>query len=88
MVERREAQGAVDEGGEGGAGRCDSQPDREASCGLSGQNGSWEAGPRSAAELKEAATHYERVAALHSAPAVKTMFSDQAAWCRGQADVM
>ena len=29
----------------------------EASCGLSGQNGSWEAGPRSAAEPKEAATH-------------------------------
>ena len=55
---------------------------------LEGQDDAWEMGPRSAAELKEAATHYERVAALHSAPAVKTMFADQAAWCRGQADVM
>jgi hypothetical protein len=33
---------------------------------LCGQcNGAWETGPRSAAELKEAATHYERAAALH-----------------------
>jgi len=31
---------------------------------LSGQYGAWEAGPRSAAELREAATHYERAAAL------------------------
>ena len=37
--------------------------------GLSG--GAWEAGPRSAAELMEAAAHFERSAALSSAPAVK-----------------
>ena len=34
-------------------------------------DGRWEvAGPRSLAELREAATHYERVAALHPAPAL------------------
>ena len=56
---------------------------------LGGRHGKlWKAKPCSAAELKEAATHYERVAALHSAPAVKTMFADQAAWCRSQADSM
>ena len=27
---------------------------------LIGQHGAWEAGPRSAAELREAATHYDR----------------------------
>ena len=51
-------------------------------CGLSG--GSWEAGPRSAAELKEAATHYDRAATLCPAPAGKAMFASCAAWCRGQ----
>ena len=38
---------------------------------LSGQYGAWGAGPRSAAELKEAAIHFERAAALCNAPAVK-----------------
>ena len=39
---------------------------------LQGQSfGAWEAGPRSAAELKEAVTHYERAAALCDAPVVK-----------------
>ena len=38
---------------------------------LRGRFGAWEAGPRSAAELREAATHYERAAALCPAPAVK-----------------
>ena len=55
---------------------------------LCGQHNAWEAGPRSAAELREAATRYERAAALHPAPAVKTMFADQAARCRSQADSM
>ena len=56
---------------------------------LEGQCPAWEAGPRSAAELKKAAsTHFERAAALCSAPAVKTVFADQAAWCRSQADAM
>ena len=33
--------------------------------------GAWEAGPRSAAELREAATHFDRAAALSAAPAMK-----------------
>ena len=45
----------------------------------------WEAGPRSAAELKKAATHYERAAALHPAPAAKAEFAEIANWCRRQA---
>ena len=44
--------------------------------------GAWEAGPRSAAELREAATHYERAAALCPAPAVKAQLAGNAAWCR------
>ena len=43
--------------------------------------GAWEAGPRSAAELREAATHYERAAALSPAPAVKAEYADCAARC-------
>ena len=50
---------------------------------LRGRCGAWEAGPRSAAELREAATHYERAAALHPAPAMKAQFAEDAAWCRG-----
>eukprot|EP00964_Phaeocystis_antarctica_P107195 scaffold71954_cov54-Phaeocystis_antarctica.AAC.1 len=47
---------------------------------LCGLCGAWEPGPRSlaAAELKEAATHFEQAAALHPAPAVKTTFAGQA----------
>ena len=55
-------------------------------CGLS--CGAWEAGPRSAAELKEAATHFERAAALHPAPAAKAEFASNASFCRRQADAM
>ena len=44
--------------------------------------GSWEAGPRSASEFKQAATHLDRAAALHPAPAMKAHFAGQAAWCR------
>ena len=55
---------------------------------LCGQCGAWEAGPRSAAELKEAATHYERAAALHSAPAGKAQYAGVAAWCRTKAGAM
>ena len=50
--------------------------------------GAWEAGPRSAAELREAAAHYERAAALHPAPAAKAEFTDNAAWCRRRAEAM
>ena len=50
--------------------------------------GSWEEGPRSAAELMEAATHYDRAAALHSAPAMTAVLTSLAAWCRSQAEAM
>ena len=50
---------------------------------LSGQCGNaWEVGPRSAAELMEAATQYERAAALCSIPLAKAQFTGNAAWCR------
>ena len=55
---------------------------------LSGQCGAWEAGPRSAAELREAAAHYERAAALHPAPEVKAQFAGVADWCRSVADAI
>jgi tetratricopeptide (TPR) repeat protein len=55
---------------------------------LSGQFAAWKAGPRSAAELKEAATHYERAAALHPAPARKAELTGNAAWCRSRAGVV
>ena len=43
---------------------------------LSGACGAaWEVGPRSAADLKEAATHFDRAAALNPAPAGKAKFS-------------
>eukprot|EP00964_Phaeocystis_antarctica_P008639 scaffold4671_cov45-Phaeocystis_antarctica.AAC.3 len=51
---------------------------------LSGLTSAWGVGPRSAAELMEAATHYERAAALHPAPAGKAGLAEQAAWCRRQ----
>ena len=55
---------------------------------LCGQGGAWEVGARSAAELREAATHYDRTAALCDAPAGKAEFAHNAGWCRHQADVM
>ena len=55
---------------------------------LRGEAGAWEAGPRSAAELMEAATHCDRAAALCPAPAVKAHFASRAAWCRAQAETM
>ena len=39
-------------------------------------------GPRSVAELKEAATHYDRAAALCDAPAMKAMLTKLADLCR------
>ena len=47
-----------------------------------------EVGPRSAAELKEAVTHFERAAALCAAPAVKANLAAGAEWCRSQAGAM
>eukprot|EP00964_Phaeocystis_antarctica_P063350 scaffold38018_cov59-Phaeocystis_antarctica.AAC.3 len=55
---------------------------------LGGQCGAWEPGPRSAAELKEAATHYDRAAALCPAPAGKAGLANKAAWCRTKAGFM
>jgi len=55
---------------------------------LMGQFAAWEAGPRSAAELMEAASHYDRAAALSPAPAVKASFAGNAAWCRSKADAL
>eukprot|EP00964_Phaeocystis_antarctica_P076071 scaffold47011_cov54-Phaeocystis_antarctica.AAC.5 len=56
---------------------------------LSGQSfGVWEAGPRLAAELREAATHYERAATLCDAPAVKAGLASDATWCRSRAEAI
>ena len=55
---------------------------------LSGQCAAWEAGPRSAAELKEAATHYDRAAALCPAPAGKAELAGIAAWCRRKVGIV
>jgi len=55
---------------------------------LTGQYATWEAGPRSVAELMEAAVHYERAAALEPAPAVKAELAGDAAWCRRKAGVV
>ena len=53
---------------------------------LSGHLDAWAAGPRSAAELREAAAHFERAAALQPAPAVKAALAADAAWCRSRAE--
>ena len=53
---------------------------------LSGAGGAWEAELRSAAELREAATHYERVAALSPAPASKAENASFAGLCRIEAE--
>jgi tetratricopeptide (TPR) repeat protein len=66
----------------------DVAPHRMRALVLGGQDDAWEAGPRSAAELKEAATHFERAAALHPAPAQKAHSASRAAWCRATAEAM
>ena len=55
---------------------------------LSGRSGAWEVGPRLAAELKEAATHYDRAAALHSAPAMIAELTSRADRCRTKAGAL
>ena len=52
---------------------------------LHGHLGACETAPRSAAELREAAAHFDRVAALCPAPALKADLAGKAAWCRLQA---
>ena len=49
---------------------------------MCGQNAAWEAGPRSPAELIEAATHFDRAAALSTAPAQKAHLTGAADLCR------
>ena len=55
---------------------------------LSGFSGAWEAGPRSAAELKKAAAHYDRSAALCDATAVKAQLAHFAVLSRIRAEAM
>jgi len=55
---------------------------------LCGRCGAWEEEPRSAAELREAATCYERVAALCNSPDVKADCSSRADLCRRLAEAM
>ena len=55
---------------------------------LHGHLGACETAPRSAAELREAAAHWERTAALCPAPAVKAVFADTAADCRSLAEAL
>ena len=50
--------------------------------------GAWQVGPRSAAELKEAAAHWDRSAALSVAPVRKVALSRIAESCRRQAECM
>jgi len=52
------------------------------------QDDAWVAGPRSAAELMEAATHLARAAALCAAPAMKELLAENAEKCRSLADAM
>ena len=55
---------------------------------LSGLCNAWEAGYRSAAELKDAAAHFDRASVLIDAPAMKAGFARNAEFCRRQADAM
>ena len=43
---------------------------------------------QAAAELTEAATYFERAAALCPVPVMKAEFTDRAAWCRTKAEAM
>ena len=55
---------------------------------LRGQFSAWESGPRSAAELREAAAHFERAAALCPAPGAKAWLADCAEESRRDAEAM
>ena len=55
---------------------------------LVGQYDCWEAGPRSAADFKEAATHLDRAVALCPAPVGKAGYAGDAASCRSAAGAM
>tara|TARA_B100000795_G_scaffold175370_1_gene132445 strand:- start:245 stop:553 length:309 start_codon:yes stop_codon:yes gene_type:complete len=45
-------------------------------------DGTWRVGPRSAAELMEAAAHFERAGALSNSPAAKAGYASFADACR------
>ena len=62
-----------------------SQANRMRAIVLCGRQGAWRAGPRSAAELKEAAAHYERCAALCNAPAGRDEFAKLVDLCHSYA---
>ena len=64
------------------------QPHQMRATVLVGRSSAWEVGPRSAAELREAAAHFERAAALQPAPAMKADLAYNAACCRCNAEVM
>ena len=53
---------------------------------LSGRLGAWEAGPRTAAEFKEAASYFDRSAALSTAPTMKAQKVHLAGLCRSRAE--
>merc|ERR1740139_92898 len=55
---------------------------------LAGKHPAWESGPRSAADLKEAAKHFERAAALTPAPVLKRKNKSRAADLRSEAAAM
>ena len=55
---------------------------------LAGLRKAWGVGPRSAAELREAAMYVDRAAALSPAPAIKAELAGMAASCRRQAEAM
>jgi len=55
---------------------------------LAGQSSAWESGPRSAADLKEAATRYERAAQLNPTPAQKRVCESNAVALRRQVAAM
>ena len=54
---------------------------------LVGQRDAWELGPRSAADLKEAATLFDRAAALCDAPAMKAHLAMCADRCHAAGQV-
>ena len=54
---------------------------------LRGSEVAWEAGPCSAAELKEAAVHFDRAAALCPAPVLQAAFAEHAHQCRSLASL-
>ena len=55
---------------------------------MGGVSGAWGAVVRSAADLTEAATYFERAAALCPAPEVKANLADVAERCCRKADAM